>query len=250
MDAYRKILMRTGNIFLLAVLTTAAVTGIITYPAVAVLGSGFDEGRLVITLSVMLAGLCFARLLTGWAERDLTRSYGITLVLGAVTALLVPPLRNALPFVWKGYVFPLLTGLTVPRLLLFYLPKRDKACRFDRILTAVWGVLLLLLMLVVLYGGLFASELTRLLICRIVALPLLWFAPLFDFYAKRCGVSGRFTTISLGILPLFPIVGIVWETAFRLTPIAILLCLIGLGYDNRCLIFQTPIDRVSSQSSS
>ena len=58
MDAYRKILIRTGNIFLLVVLAAAAVTGMITYPAVAVLGSGFDEGRLVTTLSMMLAGLC------------------------------------------------------------------------------------------------------------------------------------------------------------------------------------------------
>lgn len=250
MDAYRKILIRTGKIFLFAVLIASAVVGITTYPVIAALGSGFDEGRLVTTLSVMLAGLCLSRLFMGWIERDLTRSYGITLVLGAVTALLVPPLRNALPFVLKGYVFPLLIGLAVPRLLLFYLPKRDKACRSDGVLAAVSGGLLLLLMLLTVYGGLLASELIRLLICRIVALPLLWFAPLFDFYAKRCGAAGRFTSITLGILPLFPIVGIVWETAFDLTPIGILLCLIGLGYDNRRLIVKPKIDTVAPKSSS
>lgn len=249
MEAYRKILMRTGNIFLLAVLTTAAVTGMITYPAVAVLGSGFDEGRLVTTLSVMLAGLCLARLLAGLTEQDLSPSHKITLILGAVTALLVPPLRNALPFVLKGYVFPLLTGLSVPRLLLFYASKRGIARRFDGILAAVSGGLLLLLVLLMVYGGLFAVELVRLLICRIVALPLLWFAPLFDFYAKRCGVTGRFTSIALLILPLFPITGILWDATFRLAPVGILLCLIGIGYDNRRLV-KAQIDAVTQKTSS
>ena len=247
MDAYRKILMRTGKLFLFVVLVASAITGIVSYPAVAVLGSGFDEGRLVTTLSVMLAGLCLARLLAGLTEQDLTPSHKITLILGAVTALLVPPLRNALPFVLKGYVFPLLTGLTVPRLLLVYACKRDKTRRFDGILAAVSGGLLLLLVLLTVYGGLFAVELVRLLICRIVALPLLWFAPLFNFYAKRCGITGRFTSIALLILPLFPLAGILWETAFRLSAIGILLCLVGLGYDNRRLITNAPMDTVTQK---
>ena len=46
MDAYRKILIRTGNIFLLVVLAAAAVTGMITYPAVAVLEAALTKAVL------------------------------------------------------------------------------------------------------------------------------------------------------------------------------------------------------------
>ncbi len=231
MDAYRKFLGKTANIFLFIILIASSVTGVITYPVISALGSGFNESSLVSTLSVMLAGLCLARILAGLAEKDLTWDHACLLGFGAVTAFLVLPIRGTFPFVLRGYVFPLLTGLSVPKLLLCYLPKSDKTDRSVKILTWVTGVILLLLSLSATYGVLFASELTRLFLCRFVALPLLWFAPLFGFYAKRWGIGGRYTSVVLGVLPLFPILGILWKRIFMVFPFGILFCVAAVLYD-------------------
>ena len=232
MDVYRKFLRKTVSVALLILLVLSAAIGLATYPTVSFFGSGFDESRLVTTLSILLAGFCLARLLLGFWERDLTRASGCLLALCLVTALLVLPVRDALPFVLRGYAFPLLTGLSLPGLLSYLIAER-KTPRFLRPGTVIFGVLLLLFSLFAVYGALSPSTLKRLLICRIVALPLTWFAPLFGFYAKKTGAAGRYMSVALGILPLFPILGILWETMFCLTPVAVLLCLVFFLYDWR-----------------
>lgn len=231
MEAYRKILTRIGKIFLLVILLASALAGILCYPVIAFWGSGFQEGRLVTTLSIMLAGLCLARLLAACADKSLTGKQALLLVLGALSALCVLLLREHLPFVLRGYVFPLVTGTVLPYLLLSYLSKSETVRRSHRVLAALAGSTFLLLAVWASYGAVFSSELARMLLCRTVALPLVWVAPLWTYYARRCRLAGAFSAVAVGIFPLFPILGILWETVFRLTPVGLLLCLVALGLD-------------------
>jgi hypothetical protein len=230
MDAYHRFLKRTATVCLVVVLLLSAGVGILTYPTVSVLGNGSDETALVNTLSILLAGFCFTRLLFALWDRELTLRTGALTGLGILVSLSVLPIREQLPFVLKGYVFPLMTGLAVPRLLLSLLPN-TKPRRLDRLLALLCGLVIALLSGVTLYGSLHADSLSGALICRLTALPLLWFAPLFGHYAKRCQWGDVFLDLGLGILPLFAVCGILWEAAFALFPSGILLTGGGLLAD-------------------
>ncbi len=224
MERYRAFLKNVTKVCLALLLGLSALAGVLTHPTVSFFGGGFAEGETVTTLSVMLAGFCLARLFLGLWEKDLSLRLGLLLGLGALTALLVLPIREWLPFTLDGYVFPLLTGLAVPRLVLTLLPE-GKNRRIDGVLFWISGGLLLLLCLMGLYGVLFASRITELILCRALSLPLLWLAPLFDFYAGRKDFGGRLLSAALWILPLFPVLGILWERVFALFPLGVLLVL-------------------------
>ncbi len=230
MDTYRRFLKKTASICFTITVLLAAVVGVLTYPTVAVFGDGFDEETAVVTLTVLLAGFCLARLLFALWDKALDLPTGLLLGLGIVVSLAVIPIRERFPFVLKGYVFPLLTGLAVPRLLLSLLPNQKRR-RLDGILAVFSGLVLALLGGVTLYGSINAFSLYGIVICRLTALSLLWFAPLFGHYAARCGFGGLFLGIALWILPLFAAVGIFWETALALFPLGVLLTASGLVLD-------------------
>jgi hypothetical protein len=230
MDAYRRFLQKTASVSYAVILLASAVVGILTYPTVSVLGSGFDETTAVTTLAILLAGFCLVRLLFLLWDRKLDGKTALMLGLGVASALAVIPVRNALPFVLKGYVFPLLTGLGVPRLLLSLLPEKQGR-RLDRILAVLSGSVLALLGGVSFYGSLHAASLSGAVICRLTALSLLWFAPLFDRYARQCGFGGVFLSVGLWILPIPAVFGILWEDVFALFPAGLLLAVIGLVLD-------------------
>ncbi len=230
MDAYRRFLKKTANVCFALTLLLSAVIGILTYPTVAVFGGSFDEETAVFSLSVILAGFCLVRLLFALWEKELDLPAGLLLGLGIVVSLAVIPIRERFPFVLKGYVFPLLTGLIVPRLLLSLLPHKKRR-RLDKILVVLSGLVLSLLGGITLYGAFHAFSLSGVVICRLTALSLLWFAPLFGHYANRCGFGGLFLTISLWIMPLFAAIGIVWKTALALFPVGLLLTAAGLFLD-------------------
>ncbi len=232
MNAYRKIVTKIGNVFLLMVLLLSTIASLVTYPVVALWGNGFDEGHLITTLSILLAGLCLAKLLGDGVDKTLTASMAVRLLLVILTALAVLWLRKPFPFVLRGYLFPLLTGLTTPHLLLSYFPKRDKPWKRDKLFAVLWGLPLLFLVLLLLYGAWFASPLMRVILCRVIALPLLWFAPFFIHYATRWGIVKRYTAIALVLLPIFPLFGILWDEMFRLSPLAVLCGIAALGYES------------------
>ncbi|MBQ2735119.1 MAG: hypothetical protein IJF33_04735, partial [Clostridia bacterium] len=161
MEAYRRFLKKTVAVCLPALLILSALAGVISHPAASLFGmpAFTREGEAVTmgTLSVMLAGFCLAALLLGLWDKDLSRPVGLLLAFCGVTALFVPLLRELLPFTLDGYVFPLITGLAVPRLLLALLPAKSIS-RFDMILAIVSGGMLLLLSAAGIYGVFAASD--------------------------------------------------------------------------------------------
>ncbi|MBQ4064820.1 MAG: hypothetical protein IJD10_01830 [Clostridia bacterium] len=214
MYAYRNFLKKMTHIVLTAVALLSAAAGIATYPVIAVLGSGFREEGTVTTLAVMLAGLCLARLIFFLWDKDAPPSFSFLLLLGILSSLAVLPLRKWAPFSWDGYFFPLLTGLFIPRLLLGGAALRRERKGLDLVLTWISGICLLALCLFTAYGALRAFDLTGTLNVRVAALPLLWFAPLFERYAKRIGIGSPFLSASLWLLPFFPAIGIFVKEVF------------------------------------
>lgn len=231
MEGYRTFLIFTAKLLLTVCLIATAIAGILAYPLVTFFSETLWVTSQITALSVMLSGFCLARLLAGLAEKTLTRSYGFLLLLGTILSLLVLPIRSHFPFVFQDYVFPLLTGLIVPRLLLASLPSSPSPTRWNRIGTGVTGSILLGVCLITIYGAAFAPELVRLLICRLVPLPLLWFTPLFSFYARRCGYTGKRTAIASWLLPLLPMFSILWPSAFGWFPILFCLFIVTIGID-------------------
>ena len=234
MDSYRIFLKKLTEGCLTLCLILSAVIGVLTFPPVSLWESYVDEESSVTTLSILLSGFCLARLLVGLWEKKLSPKDGFLWGLCAVLSLLVLPIREQLPFMLDGYVFPLLTGIAVPRLLLRLIPEGGRN-RLSKLLAAVSGALLLSVSVLAACGALFAFRLEGVLLCRMTVLPLLWLAPCFAVFARRCGLDGRLLSISLWLLPLPAVVGIWEKAAFLSFPLLFLLTLAALFqiFDNR-----------------
>ncbi len=231
MNAYRKFLYQIADGFYLAVLSLAALLGWLLLPIHSPLASAVAEARLVSTLSVLMAGACLAKGLTEWIRQGLTLRRSLTLLVGTVLSLAVLPLWQLLPFVLQGYVFPFATGLILPYLLPDALwrdqtPRRLPACG-----ATVTGALLILVSTVALCGSLSSSAPVRLVLCRYTALPLLWCAPLFAFYTRRCSLTGPLTAVTACLLPLCPLFGVFDRRAYPFFLLALLAFLAATLYD-------------------
>ncbi len=209
MEAYQKFLGKLIQLCALLFSALSILFATLSYPPLAFYSfwDSFDFAPLNQTLALMTAGFCLARFLLSFLWKPLSPRMRAEYLLSFAALFAAFLLSDFGGFTVSPYVFPLLAGQSLPFLLPAYLPE-PKNARGKRLRHGLSALFFLLFQLLCLLGSaalLFGGSLSRMLILRLLPLPLCYTASLFLTLAPEKSV-GLFPTLSIRLfLPVCPV---------------------------------------------